>query len=289
MPSRIKPHISFYDKSFHESNTGDYYLSLQLGKRSLSFTVFNPDAKKYVVFDSYTFNNVKLNEDVSQIFTHVLDEKKWLSNRFQKVIFLIDHQFNTLIPPPLFIEDKADMYLKFNHPVEEAQITCSNMLNNAHIINVFSISHVINDLLRKVWANVQLYHCSSAIIESLSINYKNKIGANSLFLNVRDEGFDLIYFKNNKLHFYNMFRYHTKEDFMYFLLSAMEELQLNPEEVGLVISGNIDKSSILYEMIFRYIRSSKFIERNDTYGYTYLLDGLMGHKHYTLFNAQQCE
>lgn len=289
MPSRIKPHISFYDKSFLESNTGDYYLSLQLGKRSLSFTVFNPGAKKYVVFDSYTFNDVKLNEDVSNIFEHVLNEKKWLNNRFQKVVFLIDHQFSTLIPPPLFIEDKADMYLKFNHPVEEAQITCFNKLNNAHIINVFCISKALNDLLGKLWTNIQLYHCSSAIIESLSINYKNKIGANSLFLNVRDEGFDLIYFKNKKLHFHNMFRYHTKEDFMYFLLSAIEELQLNPEEVELVISGNIDKSSIIYEMIFRYIRSSKFIERNDSYGYTYLLDGLMGHKHYTLFNAQQCE
>ncbi|MCB2206929.1 MAG: DUF3822 family protein [Bacteroidetes bacterium] len=289
MPSRIKPHISFYDKSFLESNTGDYYLSLQLGKRSLSFTVFNPGAKKYVVFDSYTFNNVKLNEDAFHMFEHVLEEKKWLNNRFQKVIFLIDHQFSTLIPPPLFIEDKADMYLKFNHPVEEAHITCYNKLKNAHIINVFCISKVVNDLLVKLWPNIQLYHCSSAIIESLSINYKNKIGANSLFLNVRDEGFDLIYFKNKNLHFHNMFRFHTKEDFIYFLLSALEELQLNPEEVELVISGNIDKSSILYDMIFRYIRTSKFIERNDNYGYTYLLDGLMGHKYYTLFNAQQCE
>jgi len=289
MPLRIKPHISFYDKSFFESNTVDYYLSLQLGKRSLLITIFNPGTKKYIVFDSFLFNDVKLNEDASQILTHVLDEKKWLSNRFQKVFFLIDHQFSTLLPPALFIEDKAEMYLKFNHPVDEAQITCFNKLNNAHIINVFSISKAINDLLKKVWTNIQFYHCSSVMIESLSINYKNKISTNSLFLNVRDEGFDLIYFKNKKLHFYNMFKYHTKEDFMYFLLSAMEELQLNPEEVELVISGNIDKSSILYEMIFRYVRTSRFIERNDSYGYSYLLDGLMGHKNYTLFNAQQCE
>ncbi|PLW94779.1 MAG: hypothetical protein C0591_12105 [Marinilabiliales bacterium] len=289
MPSRIKPHISFYDKSFLESNTGYYYLSLQLGKRSLSLTVFNPDNKKYVVFDSFAFNDIKLNESITPILDHILNERKWLGKRFQKVFFLIDHQFSTLVPPPLFFEDKADTYIKFNHPVEEEQTTCFNKLNNAHIINVFSISKLINDQLGKLWPNIHLYHCSSAIIESLSINYKNKISANNLFLNVRDEGFDLVYFKNKKLHFYNMFRYHTKEDFIYFVLSAMEELQLNPEEVELVISGNIDKSSILYEMIFRYIRTSRFIERNDSYGYSYLLDGLMGHKYYTLFNAQQCE
>jgi hypothetical protein len=289
MPLRIKPHISFYDKSFLESNTGDYYLSLQLGKRNLSLTVFNPGNKKYVVFDSFAFSDIKLNESITPVLDHILNEKKWLGNRFQKVFFLIDHQFNTLVPPPLFLEDKADAYIKFNHPVEKEQSTFFNKLNNAHIISVFSISKLINDQLGKIWPNIHLYHCSSVIIESLSINYKNKISANNLFLNVRDEGFDLVYFKDKKLHFYNMFRYHTKEDFIYFVLSAMEELQLNPEEVELVISGNIDKSSILYEMIFRYIRTSRFIERNDSYGYSYLLDGLMGHKYYTLFNAQQCE
>jgi len=289
MPSRIKPHISFYDKSFIETNTGDYYLTLRLGKRSLDFTVFNPDVKKYTIFDAYTYSDIDLNEDAQQILEQLFAEKKWLDQRFQKVFFLIDHELSTLLPPQLFIENNAKQYLSFNHPIEASQPACFNNLKNAHVVDVFSIPATIDKLLKKIWPNVQLLHCSSVIIESLSINYKNKIGVNTLFVNRRDEGFDLVYFKNKKLHFYNFFRFHTKEDFIYFVLSAIEELELNPEEVELVLSGNIDKSSILYEMIFRYIRSSKFIERNDNYGYSYLFDGLMGHKHYTLFNAQQCE
>ncbi len=289
MPSRIKPHISFYDKSFIETNTSDYYLSLRFGKRSLAFTVFNPDLKKYTVFDAYTYSDLNLNEDAEQIFKQLFAEKNWLERQFKKVFFLMDHALSTLIPPPLFIENNMQQYLAFNHPIEASRPTHFNNLKNAHVVDVFSIPATIDKLVKKKWPNAQLLHSSSVIIESLSINYKNKIGVNTLFLNLRDEGFDLVYFKNKKLHFYNFFRFHTKEDFIYFLLSAMEELELNPEEVELILSGNIDKSSILYEMIYRYIRSSKFIERNDSFGYTYLLDGLMGHKHYTLFNAQQCE
>ncbi|MEE4259408.1 MAG: DUF3822 family protein [Bacteroidales bacterium] len=289
MPSRIKPHISFYDKSFIETNTSDYYLSLRFGKRSLAFTVFNPDLKKYTVFDAYTYSDLNLNEDAEQIFKQLFAEKNWLERQFKKVFFLMDHALSTLMPPPLFIENDMQQYLAFNHPIEASQPTHFNNLKNAHVVDVFSIPATIDKLVKKKWPNAQLLHSSSVIIESLSINYKNKIGVNTLFLNLRDEGFDLVYFKNKKLHFYNFFRFHTKEDFIYFLLSAMEELELNPEEVELILSGNIDKSSILYEMIYRYIRSSKFIERNDSFGYTYLLDGLMGHKHYTLFNAQQCE
>jgi hypothetical protein len=289
MPSRIKPHISFYDKSFIETNTSDYYLSLRFGKRSLAFTVFNPDLKKYTVFDAYTYSDLNLNEDAEQIFKQLFAEKNWLERQFKKVFFLMDHALSTLMPPPLFIENDMQQYLAFNHPIEASRPTHFNNLKNAHVVDVFSIPATIDKLVKKKWPNAQLLHSSSVIIESLSINYKNKIGVNTLFLNLRDEGFDLVYFKNKKLHFYNFFRFHTKEDFIYFLLSAMEELELNPEEVELILSGNIDKSSILYEMIYRYIRSSKFIERNDSFGYTYLLDGLMGHKHYTLFNAQQCE
>jgi hypothetical protein len=289
MPSRIKPHISFYDKSFIETNTSDYYLSLRFGKRNLAFTVFNPDLKKYTVFDAYTYSDLNLNEDAEQIFKQLFAEKNWLERQFKKVFFLMDHALSTLMPPPLFIENNMQQYLAFNHPIEASQPTHFNNLKNAHVVDVFSIPATIDKLVKKKWPNAQLLHSSSVIIESLSINYKNKIGVNTLFLNLRDEGFDLVYFKNKKLHFYNFFRFHTKEDFIYFLLSAMEELELNPEEVELILSGNIDKSSILYEMIYRYIRSSKFIERNDSFGYTYLLDGLMGHKHYTLFNAQQCE
>jgi len=289
MPSRIKPHISFYDKSFSETNTGSYYLSLQFGKRGLAYTIFNPDAKKYTIFDAYTYNDLDLNEDVGVVFEQLFAEKKWLEQRFQKVFFILDHAVTTLMPPPLFMEENVRQYLTFNHPDEVPQLACFNILKNTHVVDVFGIPETIDELVRKTWPNAQYLHCSSVIIESLSINYKNKIGLNTLFLNLRDEGFDLVYFKNKKLHFYNFFRFHTKEDFIYFLLSAIEELELNPEEVELVLSGNIDKSSILYEMIFRYIRSSKFIERNDSYGYSYLLDGLMGHKNYVLFNAQQCE
>ena len=289
MPSRIKPHISFYDKSFVESKTSDYYLFIQLGKYHLEFTVFNPEIKKFIVLDSFAFSDISSDEQLADVFDFVFESKQWLKGNFQKVLFLMDHQYSTLIPPALFIEEKASAYLQYNHPINEADLIRFNMLKNANVVDVFSIPGILYSIVKNFWPNLKFLHCSSVIIECLSINFKNKIDNNSLFLNIRDEGFDLVYFKNKKLHFYNLFKYNSKEDFMYFLLSALEELQLNPEEVALNISGNIDKSHIIYEMIYRYIRKVKFIERNDNYRYSYLLDGLMGHKQYTLFNALQCE
>ena len=193
MPSRIKPHISFYDKSFVESKSNDYYLCLQLGKYHFSFTVFNPETKKFIVFDSFAFNDVKQDDQLADIFDYVYESKQWLKGYFQKVSFLFDHQLSTLVPPSLFIEEKALTYLQYNHPINEADQIGYNMLRNANAVAVFSIPGILYSKLKNTWPNLKFYHCSSVIIESLSINFKNKMDNNSLFLNVRDEGYDLVY------------------------------------------------------------------------------------------------
>jgi len=287
MPSRFKIHNSFFDKSFATDNTSDYYLCLQTGNRSVSYGIFNPDSNKYIALESFTAGHSNPDKDIHGL-KNLLEEKAWLKQPFRKVFFVIDHPLSTLIPPSLFIEEEAMNYLKFNHPVAENDTALFNHLKTANIITVFGMAKTSMDEAAATWNNISFFHSTSVIIESLQINYKNKADNSTLFLNVRDGGFDLVYFKNNKLHFYNFFRYNTKEDFIYFLLTAIEELQLNPEQLKLILSGEIDKSSILYEMIYRYIRTIRFIERNEVFGYSYLLDDLMGHKQYTLFNVLQC-
>ena len=142
---------------------------------------------------------------------------------------------------------------------------------------------------RDFWPNVKILHFSSALIESLSINLKNKTSAKNLLINVRSGCFDVVYFVDNKLHFFNSFDFRTKEDFIYFLLITIDQLGLNPEKVELLLMGEIDSSDENYQMVHKYIKYFSFIERNNNYGYSYVLDELMSHKYFALFNAMQCE
>ena len=63
----------------------------------------------------------------------------------------------------------------------------------------------------------------------------------------------MIFFKGSKLQFYNLFSYKTGEDFIYFLLAALEQLKLNPERAEVVLMGAIEKNFQLYDLVFRYI------------------------------------
>lgn len=123
----------------------------------------------------------------------------------------------------------------------------------------------------------------------MAINFKNLSDDNQVFVNVLEDRFELVYFKKNKLHFYNSYKYKTKEDFIYFVLAAFEQLSINPEEAKLVLLGIINKDGQLYDIIFQYIRHIQFIKQNDNFNYSHVLNEVMPHYYYVLFNVLQCE
>jgi len=47
----------------------------------------------------------------------------------------------------------------------------------------------------------------------------------------------------------------TKEDFIYFLLISIDQLMLNPEDVKLIMLGDIGKTDDTYSMIHQYIKN----------------------------------
>jgi len=172
---------------------------------------------------------------------------------------------------------------------ENSRIVFDELKNN-EAVNVYYLPNLVIEKSKKIFGqNVNLLHFSTALIEGLSINFKNKVDTKTLFVNLRDDCFDLVYFKENKLHFYNAFDFLTKEDFIYFLLISIDQLMLNPEDVKLIMLGDIGKTDDTYSMIHQYIKNYTFISKNDNYGYSFVLDELVYHKYYTLFNAIQCE
>jgi len=219
----------------------------------------------------------------------VLNNRPSFAFPYQSVFFTYQNKYSTLIPEALFNKDKKNLYLGYNQPFQENSRIVFDKLKNNQAVNIYYILNPVVEKVKDFWPNAKILHFSTALIESLTANFKNKTDNKTLFVNLRENCFDLVYFKENKLHFYNTFDFNTKEDFIYFLLISIDQLLLNPEDVTLVIIGNIKKTDETYSMINQYIKNYTFISRNDNYGYSYILDELQYHNYYTLFNTMQCE
>jgi len=289
MALQLTPNISYFDNSFKESQTRNYILSIQLSLQKLVFTVYNPEKNKFIGIEQYEFIDIESIEQIPSFLGKVLNNKPSFAFPYAKVFLMYQTKFSTLIPEPLFIEEKKNLYLGFNQPFQENSRIVFDKLKNNQAINIYYLPNPVIEKIKDFWPNVITLHSSTALIESLTINFKNKTDAKTLFVNLYDNCFDLVYFKDNKLHFYNSFDFHTKEDFIYFLLVSIDQLMLNPEDVKLIMLGNIDKTDEIHNMIYQYINNYSFIDRNDNYGYSYKFDEIKFHKFFILFNALQCE
>ncbi len=289
MPLSIKPYFSYLDKSFKDSHTREYIMAMQLNLHGLTFFLFNPEKNKFLGLEAYQFDETKTPDDIPGLFDLILNHHEWFAYPYLEFYFLMQNNYNTLIPDPLFDKKNKNLFLGFNQPFRENHRIVFDHLKNSQTTNVYYLANPIAEKVKEFWPNAHIFHYSSALIESLSVNYKNKMDPNKLFIDCHEDNFDLVYFKENRLFYFNNFNYRTKEDFIYFLLSAIEQLMLNPEEVELIIMGQMDKTSPEYEMIYQYIRHSSFIDRNENFHYSYVLEEVKHYKFYTLYNLLQCE
>ena len=64
---------------------------------------------------------------------------------------------------------------------------------------------------------------------------------------------------------YNSFEYSSKEDFIYYILFAAEQLELNPEKFELQLLGHISKDDPLFKIAYKYIRNVSLLENRSKY------------------------
>ncbi len=287
MSHRQHLNIDLLDKSYQETDVSSYVLTAQLTDFHFSYAIFKSSNNKFIGLGKHP---LPLSDGLSQVaaLDQVFHDHPVLSKSFKHVWLSYGGKQNTLIPRALFDKGAVRKYLEYNHPVPENHTVLSDNLKHTPAENIYSIPAELEDSLYKLWPDLAIRHLSTVLIESLGIHYKHIAGDNMVFVNIREDCFDMIHFKQSRLYFYNLFPFRSREDFIYFLLAALEQLGLNPESVQLFISGNLVKESQLFDMIYRYIRHSDFIEHNNAYGYAHVLDELKLYEFYSLFNILQC-
>ena len=289
MIAPAKPIFSRLDKAFREDSTRNFHLTIRLSPGGFSFVIYSADKQKYIGLEVFKFTPPTDEIKYASLLDEIIMHRQWIAYPYQSVMVIIDHVANTLIPSPLFEEKEKGTYLAFNQTYRDNSRIAVDTLKNSDAKNVYYLSNPIVAKIKELWANATIVHLSSVLIESLLVSNKNKGFEDKVFVHVRDQIFDLVVLREEKLHFYNHFKFTTKEDFLYFLLFSMEQLRLNPETTEINYSGLIDKDSPLYELAWHHIRNSRFVARNENFKYSYTLDDIQSSQYFILFNAQQCE
>lgn len=287
--NKLDPEIHLLNDSFDPEISGKYRLFIDCGFDGLSLAVAEIASNKFIALQVYSFFNLKSLAELCVKLSQIFDDDLLAGNvGYHKVDFCFNGQKSTLVPDPLFNPLQATQYISFNFQVQDDELIFTDHLKMLGAKNVFTLPEKLVNLITAKFPQVSIHHTATAFIESLLKNNKNR-DEKIVTVNIHLTGFEMAVTKRNELIFYNSFSYQSSEDFIYFVLFTLEQLQLNPETVPFVFTGSAERSSALYLTAQKYIRYVGFAERTENYSFAEGFETFPPHFYYNLFNQHLCE
>ena len=231
-------------------------LSIQVSLSGLSFCVFDTITNKILTFNSTTF---KPNEVIEGQLWNTFINNTVLSKPYDEIIVLHDNNINTFVPKSLFDINSIASYLQYNVKVFETDFFAFDEINNYEINNVYVPFVNINNFLLDQFESFDYKNKNSVLVQKVLDHSKN-IEEKQVYVHFQESNFEIVVVKNQQLLLFNSFEYNTPEDFIYYILFTYEQLQLNPENVSLLLFGNVSKEDSFYKIAYKFIRNCDLLD-----------------------------
>ena len=202
-----------------------------------------------------------------------------MNENFNKIQVIHDNEVQTLVPSALFEEANLSDYLKFNAKIFKNDFITYDAITNQEIMSVYVPYVNINNYIFEKFGSFEYKHSSTVIIDKV-LQIEKNIKEKLLYVNVEKSNIDIIVINSNSLLFYNKFKYNTKEDFIYFILFTIEQLELNPEKINCKFMGSILTDDELFKIAYKYIRNVSIVSFKKM---NYFKD--KNTKHFTILNS----
>lgn len=256
-------------------------LSIQFSLDGFSFCVKDIPTNEILVVTEYIFQerlstpNLLL-EKVTQAF----ENDKDLQVNFEKIEAIHQSQLATLVPNALFDEEHLKSYLNYSVKTLPSDFVAFDDINiDAKSVYIPYVN--INNFLFQNFGEFEFKHHSTLFIEEI-LHQKDHFKDDAIFVNVAYYSLDIIIIKNGSFSLYNSFSYNSKEDFIYYILFCVEQLEMDPDKLHLYFSGNIINDYDIYIITQEYIRNIEFLKpKHDFFNES---EFFLKHSHYTLLS-----
>ena len=233
-------------------------MSIQVGLNGLSFLVLDLFTKKVELIRDIKFAEKITPKQLLKNLIEEFDNIDLLNENFNKIQVIHDNEVQTLVPSALFEEANLSDYLKFNAKIFKNDFITYDAITNQEIMSVYVPYVNVNNYIFEKFGSFEYKHSSTVIIDKV-LQIEKNIKEKSLYVNVEKSNIDVLLISSNSLLFYNKFNYNTKEDFIYFILFTIEQLELNPEKLNCKFMGSILTDDELFKIAYKYIRNVSIV------------------------------
>ena len=269
------------NKGSNYSSNKENHLSIQLSLDGFSFCIYDGSTEALVAYSTYELQTGGSPYKLLDLIKEIFETDELLQPIYNSVSVSHFNNLVTQVPKAFFNIEELSTYLQYSIKVLEDDYITYDEISGTEIINVYIPFVNINNFLLDRFGSFIFKHSSTVFIEKIAQEFKHN-DKDTIFVNVYNGSYELLALKGNKLQLFNSFTFNTKEDFAYYILFTAEQLEWNPEEFSLILMGDIEKDSELYNTIYNYVRNVSFYKNSK--GYTLLID-YSSHAHFTLLNS----
>lgn len=256
-------------------------LSVQVSLNGLSFLVTNPESGEAIFFAEKKLDHSTTPEELLMDIESIIFKNDILNSEFAEVAVIYSTPVYSLVPNSLFDETKASEYLKFNSKILANDYMAHDVVENHDIVVVYVPFMNINNFFFEKYGSFSYYHSVTVMLKT--ILEKEVYSLPKMYLHFQKNTFDCIVLKNGELQLCNTYTFKTPEDFIYYTLFSMEQLNLSPESLPVILCGEIEKDDKNYKIAFTYIRNLELL--NSNFSSTKNLSDDKPHNHFILKNA----
>ena len=247
-------------RSIDLNNLYETHLSIQLSLNGFSFCVLDKTYNLFQKLSDHPFEQTASGpEDLLARVREIFEKEKLLQQRYGSVNVTHVNELSSLVPKALFDESKLKDYIRYSSKTFDNDYIVYDEIENHDLINVYIPFVNVNNFLLERFGSFEYKHFSTVLISNLLGTYRYSENPH-IFVHVEKSHMYLAAISDNKLQLYNSFPFKTKVDFLYYLLFTAEQLNMDPEHFELVLSGDIDKKSELYDIAYTYVRKIGLIE-----------------------------
>ncbi len=269
------------DPSIENAHSENCNLSILLNKGGLVFSILRKDANKFIVLGDYALPEGET--DISNLFYF----KNQLSGEFCGYSIGVQTPKFTLVPKALFSSDNVAEFAAFQFEKEEGEVLQFDEIAEHGVVVVYAIPDVLKQHIEMHFHGVDFHHASYFTISYFLNLYKNQPGEH-IHAHVWDKVVEVFAVNNGKLVLCSQFGFQSDEDLLYFILNAYEQLGLNPENVPLKVSGELEKHFESWRLLEQYIRFVEIENRPTDVQYSHEFKALSKHKYNRVFQAATC-
>lgn len=241
-------------------------MSIQVNLSGLSFCILNRSTNTVESLHNIDFEKKLTPFDLLNRLKTELSSNTIFSDDFNYVQVIHQNELSTIVPKALYNEDHNADYLKFNSKILKTDYISHDLISINDAVNVYIPYININNYIFETFGSFVYKHASTVLIDTVLQKHiiNNQTQA---FINVGEQAFELLIVSDKTLQLYNTFEYHSTEDFAYYVLFTIQQLQLDPETLITHLTGAVTDDDSLFMVLHKYIRHVNLLESSDSYGY----------------------